>query len=253
MSIELLDEHERSEHVRDWLRRNGSAILIGILLGLGALYGYGRWQDAKTATNADAQMAFHALLKAQAESKTEDVQRLSGEIRERYGSSEYAVLAGLQQAQASIKQGDVAAADATLAWAVKQARLPALKALAQLRLAKAKLAQNQADAALKLADAANAPGFTALAQEIRGDALLALGRADDARKAYDLALADVAVGASVRSTLEMKRDGVSVAAVVAAPAPEAAPVAAPPAGATAAPAAAPVGEGQQTEKEQGNS
>jgi predicted negative regulator of RcsB-dependent stress response len=247
MSIELLDEHERSELVRDWLRRNGSAILIGILLGLGALYGYGRWQDAKSATNADAQMAFRAYLKAQEEAKTEDAQRLADELHERFGNTEYAVLAALQQAQAGTKQGDLAAADTALNWAVEHAKLPALKSLAQLRLAKIRLAQNQPDAALKLADMANVPGFAAIAQEIRGDALFALGRTDEARNAYDQALTSVAVGASARSALEMKRDNLSVAASQPAPTPAAA------SDAAAIPPAAPASGETQPQKEQGNS
>ncbi len=36
---DLLDEHEQSERVRDWLRQNALGMITGVALGLGAIVG----------------------------------------------------------------------------------------------------------------------------------------------------------------------------------------------------------------------
>ena len=37
MSLEELDEHERSERVREWVRKNVGSILIGLAAGIGLI------------------------------------------------------------------------------------------------------------------------------------------------------------------------------------------------------------------------
>ena len=44
MAIELLNEHEQSELVRNWIRQNAGSILVGILIGLGLIVGWQQWQ-----------------------------------------------------------------------------------------------------------------------------------------------------------------------------------------------------------------
>ena len=37
---DLLDEHEQSERVRSWLRKNGASILGGVVIAIGAIAGW---------------------------------------------------------------------------------------------------------------------------------------------------------------------------------------------------------------------
>ena len=55
-----------------------------------------------------------------------------------------------------------------------------------------------------------AGGFVGLVQELRGDALVKLGRADDARKAYTTAMSALAADAPERGALKMKLDDLAV-------------------------------------------
>ena len=53
---DLLDEHEQSERVQDWLRRNGAGLIGGVVLGLAAIGGWQWWQrehDARQLAAAD--------------------------------------------------------------------------------------------------------------------------------------------------------------------------------------------------------
>ena len=87
----------------------------------------------------------------------------------------------------------------------------ALKPLIELRTAKVQMAADKAKDALATLDAVNAKGYEALRQELRGDALVKLDRADDARKAYQAALAAMAEDAPQRAALQLKLDDLAVA------------------------------------------
>lgn len=110
----------------------------------------------------------------------------------------------------------MAEADRLLSRALERSQDAALRGLVRLRLAELRLAEDKPDAALTLADAVAGASWRALREEIRGDALARLGRADEARRAYDDALAALDEGSQARTFLEMKR-GDLVAAATAAP------------------------------------
>ena len=109
-----------------------------------------------------------------------------------------------------------------------RATLP-IQSIASLRLARVLLGRGEAQKALDALKNVAGEGYASELEQVRGDALLALGRADEARKAYDAALAVMDVASPQRRSLEAKRDDVAAGgAPAAAPvAPEAAPPAAP--------------------------
>ncbi len=47
MALELMDEHERGETVRAWLRQNGGSIVTGIAVGLALIFGWQWYQRSK--------------------------------------------------------------------------------------------------------------------------------------------------------------------------------------------------------------
>jgi predicted negative regulator of RcsB-dependent stress response len=61
---ELLDEHEQSERVREWLRRNGSALILGISLGLAAIGGWQWWQRHQANQQSKAAGDYQATVDA---------------------------------------------------------------------------------------------------------------------------------------------------------------------------------------------
>jgi predicted negative regulator of RcsB-dependent stress response len=56
-----------------------------------------------------------------------------------------------------------------------------------------------------------AGSFQGMTQELRGDALVKVGRMDDARKAYQAAMAALSKDAPQRGALQMKLDDLAVA------------------------------------------
>jgi len=222
MAFDVLDEHEQGELVRKWLRENALAILVGIVAGLVLIFGWQQWKARNVQRTAEAAARFQALVDAEAAGKSQDAAQIAEALRSDYGKSVYAVLAALHQAQAAIAANDLPAAASALEWAGRNApKEAALRSLIALRTARVKLAQGDAEAALRLADGEVGKDYAALAAELRGDALLKLGRTQEASAAYDNALAELDPQAPGRAIVQMKRDDLTVSggAPVAADAP----------------------------------
>jgi predicted negative regulator of RcsB-dependent stress response len=221
MAIDELDEHERSELVRGWLRQNASAILIGVAAGLALIVGYNQWQAIKRSHGDQAQAHYESLVAGIDAKDADVVAKETKLLREDYAGTPYAVFAALRIARDAVDRGEVDQALEQLTWARDHADAPALRDLANLRLARVKLAKGDAQGALDAVGEVKAASYKALAAELRGDALAALGRAPEAVTAYDDALAALDALAPQRSYVEMKRNDLSTASVPA-PAAEAA-------------------------------
>lgn len=189
---ELLDEHEQSERVREWLRRNSGALIGGIALGLAAIGGWKWWENHQVQQKlkqADTYQVAVDAIKAGDKQASTKVTALQGT---------YAVLAALDLAKSQVEVGQVDAAIVTL----RTAKTPdaALAEVVNQRLARLLIDSKKADEALKLVGTLDSPA----ALEVRGDAHLALGQADKAREAYAQALTRLAVGSPQRGLLELK-------------------------------------------------
>lgn len=190
---ELLDEHEQSERVREWLRRNGSALIFGIALGLAAIGGWQWWQRHQTgqqAKTADEYQGALQAVQANDQAASTKVQALP--------EGTFRALAQLELAKSQVQANQVEAAIATLRSIKTQE--PTLAAITNQRLARLLIDAKQADAALKLV----AAGDALATLEIRGDAQLALGQREQARESYGKALLKAEVGSPQRRVLELK-------------------------------------------------
>jgi predicted negative regulator of RcsB-dependent stress response len=216
MAFEVLDEHEQGELVQKWLRENAMSIVIGIVLGLLLIFGWQQWKVRQARVAAQAAAQYQALVDAQVADRTDDALTIADSLRHDYPDSAYAVFAAMRQADMANAGGDLKSAATDLEWAQEHAKTPALKALATINLARAKLGHNEADAALKLVDGLPKGDYTAIAADLRGDILVKLSRTDDARAAYQDALSHLDAQAPNRTFVQMKLDNLASASTVAA-------------------------------------
>jgi predicted negative regulator of RcsB-dependent stress response len=241
MALELMDEHEQGELVRNWLRQNAVAILVGIVAGLGLIIGWQQYQANKRSAAGEAQAGYRTFTEALEKNDAAAAKKAADALRGKFAESPYATFAALRQAKDAVQKGEAKAAVESLEWARTHAPLPALAELATLRLARARLDSGDAKAALALLGEVKDEGYKAAVSELRGDALVALARKDEARKAYDEALTLLDPTSREREFVEMKRDDLPLAAAPAQPAVPVTPAAAPSA-APAVPAAAQAAE-----------
>ena len=211
MAIELADEIEQGEIVRNWLKQNLSAIVIGVLGGIGLIIGWQQYKGMQLSHAGAAQVQYLALAEAIEKDDAEATKKLGSLLREKYSDTPYAVFAALNAARQAVAKGDAATAAKELTWARDQAEVPALKDLATMRLARVKLAQGDAKGAMDLVAGIQSDAQKALAAELRGDALVVLKRHDEAAKAYDEALTAMDATASNREFVQMKRDDIATA------------------------------------------
>lgn len=191
---DLLDEHEQSERVRTWLRNNAAGLIGGVALGLAAIYGWFWWKDQGTAKQMKASDEYQAVLDQIQAGKLKDAQAKAAGLKD----TAFAALAALDLAKAQVDGGKRDDAIATLRAAKTDDS--AVAAVVSQRLARLLIDAGKGEEALTLLNAAD----DAVSQEVRGDALFALGRKEQARDAYNKALGLLDVAAPQRRLLELK-------------------------------------------------
>jgi len=204
MAFDVLDEHEQGEQVQKWLRENAMSILIGIGLGLVLLFGWQQWRTHRAQHSLDAAVQFDALGANAAKKDFEAVKQIAAKLQSDYSDTPYGALAAMRAADLASERGDNEAAYASLDWAWQHAGMDAMKLVAGLNLARVQIARNKAQDALDVLDKLPKGGLESSAAELRGDALLSLGRKEDARAAYAEALSHIEAGSGSKSFIEMK-------------------------------------------------
>lgn len=189
-----LDEHEQSERVRSWLRQNSMGLIGGVALGLAAIYGWFWWQDQASAKRIKASDDYQVVLEQIKTGKLKEAQATAGKLQE----TSFSALAALDLAKVQVDGGQRDAAIATLR-AVKNSDTVIAPVVSQ-RLARLLIDAGKHEEALKLLVSLD----DASAHEVRGDALFALGRKDQARDAYSKALTMLDVAAPQRRFVELK-------------------------------------------------
>jgi predicted negative regulator of RcsB-dependent stress response len=193
---DLLDEHEQSERVRTWLRKNGAGLIGGIALGIGAIIGWQWWTKQHSNDLALANSHYDAVLKSiqakQLDKASKDMAAL-----QQGPANIYAELAALRLAKAQADDDKYDQALATLRGLKAEGEL---KLLIDQRVARLLIETGKSDEALKLLAAAD----DNQSLEIRGDALIAQGKRDAAREAYAKSLTTLDVAAPQRRLLETK-------------------------------------------------
>lgn len=192
---DLLDEHEQSERVRSWLRRNGIGLIAGVILGLAIIGGWQWWQKYQQTQQIQASERYQAALQQIKANGPRQAQLQLAGLRH----DTYATLAALDLAKAQLDAGQRDAAIATLRAA--KAADPVLQDVVRQRLARLLIDAGQAEQALQLLPAQATDAQTL---EVRGDAQLALGQREQARAAYAQALLKREVGSPQRRLLELK-------------------------------------------------
>ena len=209
-----LQEQEQLDELKAFWGKWGNAITWVVTLALLAFAGYNAWNWYQRDQGLKASAMADELDKAVAAGDAERVGRVFADLKERYPRTTYAAQGGLASAKIQYDAGQADAAKASLAWVAEQANEVEYQTIARLRLAGVLLDAKQFDEALRQLDAAKAPTFVALVADRRGDVLLAQGKPDAAKAAYQAAYAAMDEKVDYRRLLDAKLTALGAAPVV---------------------------------------
>lgn len=198
-------EQEQIESIKKWWKENGKSVIVGLVLGLAALFGGKTWIEYKHSLAESASLEFEQLLEELKQKNNQAVDERGEHIIDSFPKTPYASLAAMALAKARVEEGDYASARAKLQWVLDHAQQPEILHTARMRLAKVMIAQGEPAQAISLLDGADAGNFLMSYEEIKGDAYIAMGESSQAAQAYKKAL-DAVVPGTPTQQLQMKLD-----------------------------------------------
>ncbi len=208
-----LEEQEQIDTLKTWWQMYGNLVTSLLAAAALAAAGWQGWNWYQNNETAKAAAVFASLEQAVQAGDAQRIKSSAGELTEKYGRSGYAALGALLAARHSFDAGDLKTAKAQLGWVADNAK-DELRDIARLRLGAVLLDEKAYDEALKTLAAAPASAFVARFEELKGDILIAQGKAAEARTAYQAALdkvGDKAAGPA-RELLQQKLDSLGEAA-----------------------------------------
>jgi predicted negative regulator of RcsB-dependent stress response len=210
---DIYDTHEQGERVKSWLRENGSAIVMGLVLAFGLMFGFKQWQVWQTSKRQQASAEYQVMASLVKDNNMDAAVSNYQALKTDFPKSAYASMAALMMAKARMLAGQAELAASDLEFAMEHGQPEPLRVIARERLARVKLSQGDTDAALKLLEGAPSNvGFEALFAEIRGDVYVAKGETAQAIESYQVALDALQEGVGNRDLLNIKMQALSASA-----------------------------------------
>jgi len=197
-------EDQQVEALKKWWKENGSSLIVGLFVGVSALFG---WRYYEEQNNTHLVYASDLYMQVMQSAGTQSIDDKTMDTHNRlineFSDTPYAALASLALAKTEYEKDNVDAAVAQLELAVKHANDEITKQIASLRLVSIYLEQEKYDDALSLLDMKHEAAYDAQYEELKGDVYNARGDIAQARIAYDKALNLQGVSAS--QWLRLKR------------------------------------------------
>lgn len=199
-------EQEELEALQKWWKENGRAVVIGLVLGLGGVFGWTTWKSRVEASAEQLSVVYQNMVDtAAADRHAEAVQQADAIIAD-HPDSDYAALAGLLGAKSALAAGQPAEAMRLLDSVIDNTEHAELRDVARIRKARLLLDEGRADAGLAVLEQVDTSALAASVEELRGDILMASQDAGGAASAYEAALDSTSITPAMRARVQMKRD-----------------------------------------------
>jgi predicted negative regulator of RcsB-dependent stress response len=203
MNMHISDD-EQVEALKKWWKENGTAVVVGVVLGLTLVVGFWKWRDFRENLAFEASDKYVQFTEALAEKNSEQMNEHYQTLISEYSGTTYAVLAAMQMSRQAVEKNDLEKASSELNWALKHVNQDAMTHLVRVRLARVLLAQNKPDEVLTLLAGLKPSAFDAEYAEIRGDVYRQKGNVTEARKEYEMALSSTLYSGKRRDYVKMK-------------------------------------------------
>ena len=211
----LRTDEEQVAALKQLWKDYGSAIVFGVAVSLAGVYGWRAWDNHKMQQAENSSALYQELVDISLSPETEgftkkqqaSIDNLLETLKKDYDSASYTQLATLLKASVAVQSNDLKTARESLMWILAQKPDQEIATITRLRLARVEMADNKAETALNVLSQIDRPGaFKASYEDVRGDILLALGRQDEAREAYQTAVNLLTESAQSNPLITLKLD-----------------------------------------------
>lgn len=186
--MEFETEEQQIEAIKKWFKEYGPTIVIGLVIGLGGVFGFREYQEYSDVQKQTASDTYEAIMVTQ--TATPDKDQFANAItdfRASHGDTIYANLLELHRAKFAVVNKDLVTAETALSNVVNSAAHPTVEHTARLRLARVLIALEKYEAALTVISEAKDSAYEYSYELLRGDVWLARGDQERAKAAYEKA------------------------------------------------------------------
>ncbi|MEG3592571.1 MAG: tetratricopeptide repeat protein [Pseudomonadota bacterium] len=177
-------DDEQLENIKNWFKENGRPIMIGVFLSVCLLGGWKGMQLHEKDQSTEASTLYMQLHDSLADGDIDQATKITSVLQDSFQSTPYSKIAALKMAHYSYKAGVSSDAEKHLNWIIQNTTNKIMIAIAQIRLARFYLAQEQYQDALLLLDKSYPESFTSLVEELKGDAYIKQKNIPQAMEAY---------------------------------------------------------------------
>jgi predicted negative regulator of RcsB-dependent stress response len=207
---ELLTDQQQAEVVKKWMAENGSYLIVGLILGLGVLFGWNSWKNYQNSQAEQASVIYDNLVRSVTEARMTEAEDYIRELGTNYAGTPYLAQARFLLARLHMDRNEFDEAADYLALIVADGGSSEVANIARLRLARVRHHQQRYDDALEvIAKVDSNSAFAARFHEVRGDVLLAQGDVERARAEYEAALTADEQGLIDRGFVQNKLDSLA--------------------------------------------
>ena len=197
-------EEQQIDALKEWWKQNGSAAVIGVVLGVGSLVGWKGWGAYQEQQYMMASDRYDVMQQSIVAQDIDAVVLQAKQLKQEFSATPYAALAGLMLAKVHAENVEYDKTIENLQWVIDNAKQDTIQSIAKLRLIRIHIVQNQLDQAQALLNHDYPLAYASLKEELRGDWHVSRGEFEEARAAYDSAIATAEE--SEINYLQMKRD-----------------------------------------------
>lgn len=183
-----LEEQEQLDDAKAWWKQHGNKVIWGVTVFLLAAAGWRAWETWQRNQAADASLLYDRAVQALSTGDAKTAKDAASQIIEKHARSAYAAQAAWLAGQVNLQAGDHKSALAQYQFALEHAHDAGVEQLARIRLAAVQLDGKDAAGALKTLESPFDKAYTGLAEQLKGDVLLALDKPAEARAAFKRAL-----------------------------------------------------------------
>jgi predicted negative regulator of RcsB-dependent stress response len=201
-------EEEQVQAIKQWWKDNSVSLITGIVIGLVILGGYRYWTETKKNQAQQASVIYSEVLFS-----NKGIAKKTEILKSDYSATPYAALAALLLAKDNVNKNEIEKAVLQLKWVVDNNNDDAIQHIAQQRLARLYLSQNNVSDAETLIKGIKASGFSVAYSEIRGDINLIKKLPVQAKENYRLALSSLSQGDQRYTIIKMKLDNLTQASI----------------------------------------